>query len=65
MGNFDGRVAMITGSGSGIGRATAAIMAERGADLIIHDQDEKGAHETAAKIRAFGRKNEKWDCALV
>jgi 3-oxoacyl-[acyl-carrier protein] reductase len=55
MGYLDGRVAMITGSGSGIGRATAIIMAERGADLIIHDINEKGAKETAERVRAAGR----------
>ena len=55
MGYLDGRVAMITGSGSGIGRATAIIMAERGADLIIHDINEKGAKETAERVRALKR----------
>jgi 3-oxoacyl-[acyl-carrier protein] reductase len=60
MGQYDGKVAMITGSGSGIGRATAVIMAERGADLIIHDINEKGANETAEKIKALGRKAKVW-----
>ncbi|MCX7355696.1 MAG: SDR family NAD(P)-dependent oxidoreductase [Alphaproteobacteria bacterium] len=60
MGQYDGKVAMITGSGSGIGRATAIIMAERGADLIIHDINEKGANETAEKVKALGRKAKVW-----
>ncbi len=60
MGYLDGRVAMITGSGSGIGRATARLMAERGTDLIIHDQNEKGANETAEIVRGLGRKARVW-----
>ncbi|MBM3541507.1 MAG: SDR family NAD(P)-dependent oxidoreductase, partial [Alphaproteobacteria bacterium] len=50
MGYLDGRTALITGSGSGIGRATARIMAERGADVIVHDLNAKGAEETAAMV---------------
>jgi len=60
MGQYDGKVAMITGSGSGIGRSTAIIMAERGADLVIHDINEKGANETAEKVKALGRKAKVW-----
>lgn len=60
MGTLDGRVAMITGSGSGIGRATACIMAERGADLVIVDVNEEGAEETAASVRALGRGASVW-----
>lgn len=60
MGNLDGRVAMITGSGSGIGRATALIMAERGADIVIHDINEEGASETAALVRETGRTAGVW-----
>ncbi|MFO0998650.1 MAG: SDR family oxidoreductase [Alphaproteobacteria bacterium] len=60
MGYLDGKVAMITGSGSGIGRAAARLMAERGADLIIHDQNEKGASETAEIVKGQGRKARVW-----
>jgi 3-oxoacyl-[acyl-carrier protein] reductase len=55
MGNLSGRVAFITGGGSGIGRATAAIMAERGADIVVVDVNGKGAKETAETVRALGR----------
>jgi 3-oxoacyl-[acyl-carrier protein] reductase len=55
MGNLSGRVAFITGGGSGIGRATAAIMAERGADIVVVDVNGKGAEETAERVRALGR----------
>ena len=56
MGNLDGRVALITGGASGIGRATASIMAGRGADIAVVDLNAKGAEETAAKVRALGRR---------
>ncbi|MBM3542064.1 MAG: SDR family NAD(P)-dependent oxidoreductase, partial [Alphaproteobacteria bacterium] len=56
MGSLDGRVALITGGGSGIGRATAAIMAARGADVVVVDLNGKGAEETAAKVSTLGRR---------
>lgn len=56
MGNLAGRVAMITGGGSGIGRATALIMAGRGADIAVVDLNGAGAEETAARVRALGRR---------
>jgi NAD(P)-dependent dehydrogenase (short-subunit alcohol dehydrogenase family) len=46
----------IVGAASGIGRATAALMASRGATLVCHDRDGKGAAETAASIIAAGGK---------
>jgi len=54
MGNLDGRVAIITGSGSGIGRATAWLMAERGAAIVVQDINRGGAEETAGGVRERG-----------
>jgi len=47
---------VVTGAGSGIGRATALALAERGADLALCDVDDKGLSETAERIEALGRK---------
>jgi 3-oxoacyl-[acyl-carrier protein] reductase len=53
---LDGKVAFITGSGSGIGRAEAVLFAERGADVVVHDVKADGANETASLVRAQGRR---------
>ena len=49
MKRFDGRVAAITGAGSGIGRALAVELAGRGAHLALSDVDEIGLAETVAR----------------
>lgn len=49
-----GKVAVITGGGSGIGRASALLFAREGARLVIVDRDAAGAAETAALIAAAG-----------
>ena len=52
------RVAMVTGAGSGIGRAGAAIMAREGAHVVILDRDGKGGADAAAAIRSEGLRAE-------
>ncbi|MEZ4506736.1 MAG: SDR family oxidoreductase [Thermomicrobiales bacterium] len=53
----DGKVAIITGADSGIGRGIALRLAESGADVMIcYYSDRDGAEQTAADCRAFGRR---------
>jgi 3-oxoacyl-[acyl-carrier protein] reductase len=51
-----GKVAIVTGSARGIGKAIAIGLARRGADLVITDIDEDGCKATAAEIAAIGRR---------
>lgn len=53
---LENKVALVTGSGDGMGRAHAKLMAERGADIIVHDIAGNMAEETAAAVRKLGRK---------
>ena len=52
MGVLDDKVAIVTGSARGIGRATAALLAEHGAKVVINDLDGDLAEQTAAEIGA-------------
>ena len=54
-----GRVAIVTGSESGIGRATAVALAEQGHDLgLTWYRDEQAGEATAAEVRGLGRRAE-------
>lgn len=56
MGMLDGKAAIITGSGRGIGSATARLFGEQGASVVVSDLDPAPAEETAAAIRNAGGK---------
>ena len=52
--NLNNKVAVITGGGSGIGKAISLTFAENGAHVIILEQDEKGGQQTTDEIGAKG-----------
>jgi 3-oxoacyl-[acyl-carrier protein] reductase len=51
MGVLDDKVAIVTGSARGIGRATAELLASQGAKVVINDLDADVAHQTASEIQ--------------
>ena len=56
MGQLDGRVAIVTGSGRGIGQQIALRLVRDGAKVVINDIDEAPAKETIAEIEKMGGK---------
>uniref|UniRef100_A0AAU2VVS6 SDR family oxidoreductase n=1 Tax=Streptomyces sp. NBC_00008 TaxID=2903610 RepID=A0AAU2VVS6_9ACTN len=54
MNRLHDKVAVITGAGSGIGRAAAELMSKEGARVVVADHDTRAAGETAALITAAG-----------
>jgi 3-oxoacyl-[acyl-carrier protein] reductase len=57
MGKLDGKVALITGSGRNIGRATALMLAREGADIVVNARsNQQEAESVAREVRDLGRK---------
>ena len=52
--NFSGKTALVTGAGQGMGRAIAAVLAQRGANVVINDVDAANAETTANDLRLLG-----------
>ena len=56
MGKLDGRIAVVTGAASGIGKGIAEAFAAEGADIVVADRtSEEGATDVLAAVRAQGR----------
>ncbi len=53
---LEGKVALVTGSASGIGAAIADRLAQAGADVVCHGKDD-AADEAVAKVRSYGRRS--------
>ncbi len=51
---LSGKVAIVTGGGSGIGRAVCELFAQEGASVIVADTDPEGGQETSARIKSAG-----------
>ena len=60
-----GRVAIVTGAASGIGRAVAIGLAAYGANVIVADIDARGAKKTAIEITKLGRKCSPLECNVA
>lgn len=52
--DFGGKVAVVSGGASGIGRATAELLAERGAKVVVADLDDAQGATTVGRINALG-----------
>ena len=51
---IDGRVAIVTGAGRGIGQGVALSLAEQGASLVVNDLEQPPLDETLSQIEAMG-----------
>ena len=54
--DLSGRVALVTGAASGMGKASSLALAEAGADVVLADLNEAGARAVAAEIESLGRR---------
>ena len=57
MGVLDGKVAVITGGSSGIGKSIALTYAEAGANVVIASRKQENLDKVATQIKALGRES--------
>jgi NAD(P)-dependent dehydrogenase (short-subunit alcohol dehydrogenase family) len=60
MGRVDGKVVLVTGAATGIGRATCILLAREGATVAVTDVKHEEAHETVRLVREAGGRAEYW-----
>jgi NAD(P)-dependent dehydrogenase (short-subunit alcohol dehydrogenase family) len=63
--SLNGKVALVTGAGSGLGRQFSEAMAEAGADVACADIDEESAKATAAAVEGLGRRGVAIGCDVT
>ncbi|MCL6644011.1 MAG: SDR family oxidoreductase [Dehalococcoidia bacterium] len=63
--SIEGKVALVTGAGSGMGRATAILFADEGARVAAVDINEAPVEAVAAEIRAAGGTARAWACDVA
>jgi NAD(P)-dependent dehydrogenase (short-subunit alcohol dehydrogenase family) len=51
---LEGRVALITGAGSGIGRESALLFSAEGAAVVVVDRDDDGGRQTVESLKGAG-----------
>ena len=54
--DLTGRVAMVSGAASGMGKAMVTAVAEAGADVLLVDMNQEGLEQTARELAPLGRK---------
>jgi NAD(P)-dependent dehydrogenase (short-subunit alcohol dehydrogenase family) len=65
MASLEGRVALVTGGGRGVGRAISLALAEDGADIAVnYRRDEDAARDTVEAIRKLGRRAEMYSASI-
>jgi NAD(P)-dependent dehydrogenase (short-subunit alcohol dehydrogenase family) len=62
---LEGKVALVTGAGSGLGRQFSEVMAEAGADVACADIDEESAGAAAAVVHGLGRRGAAIGCDVT
>jgi NAD(P)-dependent dehydrogenase (short-subunit alcohol dehydrogenase family) len=65
MRSLEGRIAIVTGATSGIGRGIAEHFASLGADVVVHGREREDGLETVRRVRAAGRRSEYYDGDLT
>jgi NAD(P)-dependent dehydrogenase (short-subunit alcohol dehydrogenase family) len=65
MNRLSGKVAIITGAGSGIGREAAILFAQEGATVVVADIDDRAGEETVAIVSAGGEESSSIHCDVT